>query len=53
MHATDTILFRSLCLDDEKARVKYQPHLISGLVEKVEQTNKQTNKQTYYLHIIV
>ena len=53
MHATDTILFSCLRLIMKKARVKFHPDLNSSFGEKVEQTRRQTRRQTdvdkYYI----
>ena len=46
MHATETILFRDMRLIIGKAHVKFQLDLISSFQGKMEQTDKQKDKQT-------
>ena len=47
MYATDTTLFGSVGLVITKAHVKFWFNPISSFCEKVEQTEKQKNKENY------
>ena len=51
VHATDTILFSSLCPMITKAHVKFQLSPISSFREKVEQTKRQTCIENYGIDI--